>query len=458
MPSRNGSAQKKKIKRNRNTSRLLVFGFCAIILIGTVLLSLPIASADRTPTPVEDALFTATSATCITGLVVADTFQHWSLFGQIVILTLIQIGGLGFMTLATLFSLILRRNISYSERSAIIQSLNLYDHNGVIRITKHIIFGTFAFEGAGAVILSAHFIPRFGLGGGLLRGIFTSISAFCNAGFDLMGTDEPFSSLTAYTGDIAVNITVMGLIVIGGLGFLVWEEMITVKKFSRFSIFSKSVIFTSSFLILTGAILIFLLEYDNPGTLANLTWKEKILASLFQSVSPRTAGMNTIDLAAMTDSAKVLTIILMFIGASSGSTGGGVKVNTVAVLIAAILSVIRGNRDVVMFKRKLSYDLVLKALTLVFVGLVLVFVAGFMISEIENVPFLDAVYETVSAFGTVGLTLGLTPHLSLISKFILILLMFMGRVGFLTITFAMFNNMQQLNQKVQYPEGKTLIG
>ncbi|MBO5248679.1 MAG: Trk family potassium uptake protein [Clostridia bacterium] len=448
-----------KSRRKRNLYRPLVLGFLLIILAGALLLMLPISSADGKTTPFINTLFTATSATCITGLVVYDTATQWSFFGQAVILCMIQIGGLGFMTLGSALMLLLRGDTSLSNRKQIAESLNTTDYRTAVGTMKHVLAGTAAFEGAGALILAVRFIPEYGWGNGIWKGVFTSISAFCNAGFDLMGTDAPFSSLTAYRGDWVVNLTVMGLIVIGGLGFLVWEDLYTKRRFKDLSIFSKTVLTVSGILIIGGAVLIFLFERNNPETLANASGKEKLLASFFQSVSPRTAGMNTIDLAAMTEASQVLTVILMFIGASTGSTGGGVKITTVVVLAAALRSVLTGRKDAVLLKRRISSDLVYRAFALVFFPFVAVLVCAFVINGVEgDVGFIQALYECTSAFATVGLSLSVTPTLTMCSKIILMLLMFSGRVGMLTISYALLTDRRKRKNTLRYPEGTILIG
>ncbi len=448
-----------KNRRKINLYRLLVFGFLLIILAGALLLMLPIASADGSTTPFINTLFTATSATCITGLIVYDTATQWSFFGQAVILCMIQIGGLGFMTLGSALILLLRGDSSLSNRKQIAESLNMTDYKTAARTMKHVLGGTAAFEGAGALILSARFIPEYGWLKGIWKGVFLSISAFCNAGFDLMGEDAPFSSLTAYTDDLVVNLTVMGLIVIGGLGFLVWEDLYTKHRWKNLTLFSKTVLIVSGSLIFGGALLLFLFEHNNPETFGALSGKEKILASLFQSVSPRTAGMNTIDLTAMTEASQVLTVVLMFIGASSSSTGGGVKVTTIAVLGAALHSVLTGRKDAILLKRRLSSDLVYRAFALVFFPFVAVLICTFVINGIEpNVGFIEALYECTSAFATVGLSLSVTPTLSVISKILLILLMFSGRVGMLTISYALLTDRRKRQNTLRYPEGNILIG
>lgn len=454
----NFALAKGRKKINIDPSLVITLVFMFIILFGATLLTLPISSKEGVFTDFLSALFTATSATCVTGLVVVDTYLHWSTFGQVVIISLIQIGGLGFMTMATLFSLMVRRNISYRERMLMAQSLSLFNMKGVVRITKHILLGTLAFEGTGAIILSIRFIPEFGISGGIFRGIFTSISAFCNAGFDLMGSKGAFSSLTSYAEDITINIVVALLIIIGGLGFIVWEEIYTVHNFSKFSIYTKIVLITTGILILSGAILIFAAEFSNPATLEPLSMKGKILASFFQSVTPRTAGFNTIGLGSLRDITTVIITILMFIGAASGSTGGGIKVATASILIYTFISVLRGRKDVVIMKRHISQETVLRAFALTFMGFIMVLICSVIISFTNDFDFLSIMFECVSAFATVGLTVGITSLMSDLGLVLLIILMFFGRVGILTITYALFTRLKTSEDKIEYPEGKILIG
>lgn len=447
-----------KIRRRINLNRLLVIGFFLIIITGAILLMLPISSADGTWTPFSDTMFTATSATCITGLVVYDTATHWSFFGQAVILTMIQVGGLGFMTLGSAVLMVLRKR-SINNRKQIAESLNTSNYHTSRRMLRHVLTGTAAFEGAGAIILSFRFIPEYGLLQGIWKGLFLSVSAFCNAGFDLFGTTEtPFASVTAYADDTVVNLTVMGLIVIGGLGFLVWEELYTRRSPKNFSLFTKTVLLGTVGLILFGAIGICSLEWSNPETLGALGPKAKVFASFFQSISPRTAGLNTIDLAAMTESTQVLQILLMFVGAASGSTGGGVKITTVAVLFAALKSVATGKSDATLFKRRISSETVYRAFALVFFPLVAILLCTFAVDVAEpSISWLQALFECTSAFGTVGLSLSVTPTLSLFSKLLLMLLMFAGRVGMLTISFAFLSKRHKQNT-LRCPEGNILIG
>ena len=439
-------------------SAVFIAGFFVMITVGAVLLSLPVSSKTGEATPFFSSLFTAVSSTCITGLVVYDTFSHWSMFGQAVLLTLIQLGGLGFMSVATVFSLVFRRAMGYRERMMLVQNFNLSDMSGIVRLVKHIIIGTFSFEGAAALILSVRFIPVYGFPGGIWRGVFVAVSAFCNAGFDLMGSHGEFSSLTPYAEDMTVNLTVCALIVIGGLGFLVWEEIFEGRPFRKMSIQSRIVIVFSGALIAAGAVLIFLFEFSNPETLGGLSVKGKILASVFQSVSPRTAGFNTVDLAALTESSRIIVIILMFIGGSSGSTAGGIKTNTIAVLFFAAVSVLRGRSEAVVMRRRIPQDTVLRAFTLVFMSLLILLIFSFSISVIEDLPFITVLFECVSAFCTVGLTLGITAQLTSVSLAMLMILMFLGRIGLLTASVVLFRHQQGQDSGIKYPEAKITIG
>ncbi len=428
------------------------------MLLGAVLLSLPVASNDGSSTSFLDALFTSVSATCVTGLVVFDTFTHWSVFGRIVIAVMIQIGGLGFMSIATLFSVMVHRRARLRAKMVAMQSLNLYDMSDVRTILKHIFIGTAAFEGAAAFVFTVRFMREYGFLSALGRGIFLSVSAFCNAGFDLCGDKTPSGSLTQYSGDLVVNITVMLLIVIGGLGFLVWEDIYTKKRFSRCSLFSKIVIISSLILIFGGALFIFAAEYDNSATLGAMPLQEKILAALFQSVSPRTAGFNTVDLSQMRDVTKIFCVFLMLIGGSSGSTAGGIKVPTVAVLFISVISVLRGRRQVVFKGRRIADETVFKAFALTVSVFVIAMVSAFAVCFIDGIAFTDALFECVSAICTVGLSIAGTASLSTMSHIILMCLMFLGRVGLLTASFAIFNRPSDASDSIGYPEGKILIG
>lgn len=444
--------------RNPEPTQYMVFGFLGIILLGAILLSLPISSNNGTYTPFINALFTSTSATCITGLVVYDTFTHWSIFGRTVIICLIQIGGLGFMTFAGLFSLLMRKGTGLKSRMLLAQSLNLFDMNDVLKMIKTVVVGTFSFEGAAAVVLSVRFIPEYGFLGGLGRGVFISISAFCNAGFDLMGNNVPFSSLTEFSGDIVVNLTVIALIFIGGLGFFVWLDIYTAKSFKNLSVFSKLVLIVSLGLLVMGALCFFVFEYNNPETMAEMPFRDKILASFFQSMTARTAGFNTINLGGMTDISIVIMCMLMFVGGASGSTAGGVKVGTLTVAACAVFSALKGENQVNVMGRRFSRDTVMQSFALIFVSFTVIIISALTVSAVDSVPFLESLFEVTSAFCTVGVTTGITTALSPVSLCLLMFLMFLGRVGFMTATYALFLRHTKVSNKIQYPEVKMIIG
>jgi len=440
-------------------TQMIVFIFMFLVLAGGVLLTLPIASRSGESIGFLNALFTATSATCVTGLVVVDTYQHWTLFGQLIIITLIQVGGLGFMTMATLFSLLLRRAISLNERLLIRESLNYENMQGIVRLTKHILVGTFFIELLGAILLSFRFIPEFGVKSGIMKSIFHSVSAFCNAGFDIMGNKGAFSGLTTYVEDPLVNIVIMSLIVIGGIGFAVWEDIWTTHKIKKLSLHSKIVLSITSALILSGALFFFVMEYNNPQTMQPLSFGGKVLASFFQSITPRTAGYNTINLAGLTDSSKFITMILMFIGGSPGSTAGGIKVVTFCVLVFAAFSVVKGTSQVVIFHKRISVNAVLRSMTITMIGIFVVAFGTLILSTSESATFMEVLFETVSAFGTVGLTLGITPMLSAVSKVCLIFIMFFGRVGVLAVALIFVKGMNTGSpDKIKYPEEKIMVG
>lgn len=441
-----------------SSTQMIVLGFGLLILAGALLLTLPLASRSGERTGFLTSLFTATSSTCVTGLVVVDTYQHWSWFGQGVILMLIQIGGLGFMSIAAIFSFVFRRQISLRERLLMRDALNIQKISGIVRLTKHALLGSLLAEAVGAVLLSVRFIKDFGIQGGITKGIFTAVSAFCNAGFDLMGQKEAFSSLTSYSGDIVVNVVVCTLIVAGGLGFFVWEDIFTKKSLKALEPYSKMVLLVTGLLIVVGAVLFALFEYGNPETWGTLDSRGKLLAPFFQSITLRTAGFNTVSQSGLTDPSQVMGVLWMFIGGSSGSTAGGVKTVTFAVLILTITQVSRGRRDIIMFKRRLSQDAVMRAMSVVGIGFFMVFLSTMAISIWENMNMFDVLYECVSAFATVGITVGLTTQMGLFSRIVLILLMFSGRVGIFTISMAMMMRLQRHYSPVQYPETTVFIG
>ncbi|WP_246469420.1 TrkH family potassium uptake protein [Cohnella nanjingensis] len=433
--------------------RILTLGFALIIMVGAQILSLPIASATGERTPFIDALFTATSATCVTGLVTVDTGTHYSTFGQIVILLLIQIGGLGFMTMATLFAFFLKRRISLKERLILQEALNQSDMEGIIRLVRKVVLYALTIEGVGALLFTIRFLFDMRPGRAVYAGIFHAISFFNNAGFDIMGE---FRSLTDYVDDPLVNIVTMLLIVTGGLGFVVLSDLTDLGKRKRLSLHTKVVLSMSGFLILFGAVVIFLFEYSNPGTMKQLPLGTKILSAFLQSVSPRTAGVNTLDLASLRQATQFFIVILMFIGASPGSTGGGIKTTTFAALLGAVWAMIRGREDVVMFRYRLAQERVNKALTLTLLALALVITATMILSTTEDHHFLMILFEVTSAFGTVGLTMGLTTQLTLTGKIIIILMMYIGRLGPLTLGYAL--SPKQERALYRQAEGKIIIG
>ena len=439
-------------------TQAIVIVFAAIIVVGSILLNLPISSRDGHSIGFINALFTATSAVCVTGLVVVDTYIHWTIFGQIIILLLIQVGGLGFMTLATLFSLALGRKISFKERLLIAESLNQNSPQGMVKLIKDILLGTLLFEGLGAIILSIRFAGQFGIRNGIYKGIFHSISAFCNAGFDLMGENGQFSSLSSYVDDPMVNLTIISLIIVGGLGFAVWEDVYKTRNLSELRLHTKLVLVVTAILLVFGFIFFLALEYSNVKTLQPLSFRGKILASMFQSVTPRTAGFNTLSLPDLTNASKLITIVLMFIGGSPGSTAGGIKTATAGVLLFTVISVLRGCKDVNIFRKRLELEIILRSLAIFVLSLIVIIGTTVVLSIFEKATLLEYLFESTSAFGTVGLSMGITPTLSSAGKLALIITMFMGRVGVLTMVMAITVRMQKSEVKLKYPEGKVMVG
>ncbi|PKM42335.1 MAG: Trk family potassium uptake protein [Firmicutes bacterium HGW-Firmicutes-8] len=434
-------------------AQTLVLGFAAVILVGSILLMLPVSGSSGKPTNFVDALFTSTSAVCVTGLVVVDTGTYYSVFGQIVIMLLIQVGGLGFMTTATLFALLMGKRINLRERLIMQEALNQLTMEGVVRLAKLILGITFLIEGAAALILGLRWSADLGLAKGFYFGLFHSIAAFNNAGFDLFGS---FRSLTGYTTDITVNIVITSLIIVGGIGFSVIVDTYTRKKWRKLLLHTKIVLSTTAILLLLGMIGVFFLEYSNTKTLAHLSLPAKLLASWFQSVTPRTAGFNTLDIAGMRSATQFLILILMFIGASPGSTGGGIKTTTFGTLVSAVLTMVRGKQDVELFERRLPKEIVYRSLTITTAALALVIIVTMFLTITESADFLAVLFETTSAFATVGLTTGITAKLSTLGKLAITLTMFAGRVGPLTVAFAV----AQKQQKVIYrlAEEKIMVG
>lgn len=432
--------------------QILVLGFAGLILFGAVILTLPIASATGERLGFIDALFTATSAVCVTGLVVVDTGTRFSLFGQLIIIGLIQAGGLGIMTMATLMALLMRKKIQLRERLIMQEALNQLTVAGVVRLTQYIIKTTLLIEFIGGTILAIRWYPDLG-SKAIYFGYWHAISTFCNAGFDLFGE---FSSFTQYVDDITINLTITSLIILGGIGFTVISDVINNKSFSRFSLHTKIVLTTSGLLIFFGTIIILILEYNNPATIAGLSWQGKLLGSYFQAVTPRTAGCNTLNIGELTSASLFFIIILMFIGASPASTGGGIKTSTASVVVAAVWAHITGKSDAELFGRRISSENVYKAFSLVFVSAALVIFVTMMMSITEKADFLKLLFEVVSAFGTVGLSAGITPSLTPYGKLWLIMTMFAGRVGPVTVALALA--LRKRKGVIQYPEGRVNIG
>ena len=419
-----------KSKKHLSSAQIILFGFLGVILLGALLLMLPISSKSGNITPFLDAFFTATSATCVTGLVVKDTATYWSEFGQFIILLLIQIGGLGVVTIAVSLAVLSGKKIGLMQRSTMQESISAPKIGGMVKLTGFILKGTFLIELLGALCLMPVFIGSFGKKG-IWMSFFHSVSAFCNAGFDLMGGVEKFSSLTTYAGSGVVNIVIMTLIVVGGIGFLVWEDIKTNKwKIKRYKMQSKVVLITTAILIILPFIYFYFVEYSSESG------GRRFLVSLFQAVTPRTAGFNTADYSAMSETGRTLTILLMLIGGSPGSTAGGMKTTTVAILMFSAVSVFRRKNDIECFGRRVSEDSIKNAAAILLMYLVLFVGGGLLINALENVPVGICFFETASAIGTVGLSMGLTPTLGAASKVVLAVLMFFGRVGGLTVIFA----------------------
>lgn len=445
-------------KRQFTPMQILAIGYAVIIFLGAMLLALPISTNARVYTPFLDCIFTSTSAVCVTGLITVDTGTHWSYFGKTVIMMLIQIGGLGFMSFATMLSLIIGKRITLKERLVMQEAMNSTSLQGIVKLAKYILIFTFSIEGLGALLLSTQFIPEFGFSKGIFYSIFHAVSAFCNAGFDLMGN---FNSLINYNGNVVIISTISALIVTGGLGFYVWNEIYNYKNIKKLSLHSKLVISMTIALLVGGAILFFIFEFSNEATMGRMSFKDRILASIFASVSPRTAGFNSISLPDMTIPSIFLSIILMFIGGSPGSTAGGLKTTTAGILYMTVKSVIKGREDTEIFKKKVSKDTVYKAFSIMIIALGLVITVTILLSITEHqtgMPFEYYIFEATSAFGTVGSTLGLTQKLSAIGKIIVALTMYAGRLGPLTLVLAISINRRKKALAIKYPEDKILVG
>ena len=443
--------KKRKKRRGLSSFQVIIMSFFGLIMAGTLLLMLPVSSAQHVFTPFPEALFTATSATCVTGLIVHDTATYWSFFGQCVIITLIQIGGMGVITIGMAVMRASGMKIGLWHRSTMQDSIAAPHVGGMVRLTGFILKTTVLIELIGALLLLPVFCKDFGILKGIWYSLFHSISAFCNAGFDLMGTREQFSSLTTYGDNIYLNCIIMLLIISGGIGFLVWGDIKANKyRFKRYSLQSKIVLFSTLLLIVLPAVLFFFTEYGN------LNMPERIISSFFQSVTTRTAGFNSQDLSQMNESGVAVMIILMLIGGSPGSTAGGMKTVTFAVVFLAAITVFSRRKDVQAFKRRIGDDIVRNAGAVLFMYLSLAFISGVIISRVDNLPLLTCLFETSSGIGTVGLTLGITTKLSMLSKAILMVLMFFGRVGGLTLIYAAVPSSGSTNSRL--PLEKISIG
>lgn len=444
----------KKIKVEFNAVQILSIGFFILILIGGIILSLPISSASGESTNLLDSIFTSTSAVCVTGLITLDTGTHFSVFGQVIIITLIEIGGLGFMSFATMIAVILGKKITLKDRLIMQEALNAFSIEGMVKMVKYVLGFTLLTQLFGAIILSTQFIPEFGLKKGIGFSLFHSISAFCNAGFDLFGH---FSSLVNHNTNSVILMTISSLIIIGGLGFTVWIEIYNYRKTRRLSLHSKLVLLITIFLLVLGTILFFALEYNNSNTIAQMGIKDKLLNSYFSSATARTAGFNSVDTNGTTNGGKLLTVLLMFIGGSPGSTAGGIKTVTFGVIILAVVAVIKGREEPEIFKRSLSKELVYRSFAILVIALTLVLTVSMVLSiTLPNEKFIDLLYEVTSAFGTVGITTGVTQRLTVVGKVIIMITMYLGRLGPLTFAFAITKRKKK--QGIRYPKGKILIG
>lgn len=444
-----------KLSHKISPSRLIALSFILLILTGTLFLCLPIASKDGCWTYPLDALFTATSATCVTGLIIADTFTKWSLFGQVVILVLIQIGGIGLMSFISMFFIFIKRKLSLHDRMLMMQAAGSTQIGGMARLIKRILWGTFIIEGVGAVFLAIRFVPLWGVGKGIYFSVFHAVSAFCNAGFDLMGSVEPYSSLTTFDSDVLVNVTIIVLIVIGGIGFLVWNDIVKYRlHFKQYTLHAKLILVTTPVLLIIGALGYFIFEQNY--TLRGDGLGEQILKSLFASTTMRTAGFNTIDYSQMSPSSSLLSDVLMMIGGSPGSTAGGIKTTTIVVIFISMFSMMRNQSDTVIFKKRISVTLVKQAAVIIIVYAAYIFLGTMLICHIEGLSLSAVLFEVVSAVCTVGVSTGITPYLSDLSHVILIVLMFGGRIGGFTLMLVL--GQKKKGAPLRRPKENILIG
>ena len=444
-----------KIKKKVSRIQIIAGGFFAVILIGSLLLMLPFASRDGQVTNYVDALFTATSATCVTGLVPFDTYSHWSVFGQLVILFMIQLGGIGFMTVITMATLFMRHKIGLQNRMLIMESAGTITLSGIGHLVKRIIAGTAIVETVGAAILATQFVPEFGVVRGIYYSFFHAISAFCNAGFDLMGYLEPGSSLILFNNNAVVLLTLSLLVIIGGIGFFVWDDIIVCKAdFKNYKMHTKLVLVVSAVITVVPFVLFFFFEYDCAFKGMNLP--DKFLNAFFQSVTPRTAGFSSIDMSTLSEPGSIVTIVLMFIGGSPGSTAGGVKTTTVAVILLSTIAYLQEDNDVTVFKKRIEDKMVRRASSIAFIYFSMIFASSLALSWIEPIGIREVLFEVVSAVATVGLSMNVTATLSSASKVILIVLMYAGRIG--ALSFIMLLTKRNKTAILKRPAGKIMIG
>lgn len=457
MRENRGMAGRERRKPD-HAARVLTSFFLLVIFLGSVLLSLPLSSRNGESCGAMTAVFTATSATCVTGLSLVDSYSQWSAFGQVVLLGLIQIGGLGYMAFVSVFYFLLRRRIGLRERLVLQQAMALDELKGVVRLVRLILAGTFLVEGTGALILTLRFLMEYPLKKALWLGVFHAVSAFCNAGFDILGFITPGASLAAYRGDVAINLTLTALIVIGGLGFFVWNDLLMLRqKNHRLSVHTRLVLWTTGILLMGGTLAILALEWNNPATLGGMTVGKKILAAFFQSGTTRTAGFAAVDQGSLTGSGKLVSMLLMLVGGSSGSTAGGIKTVSVALLFLMSYSVLRNHKETVLFGRRISQQQMASAASIALLVSGLGLMGGMILSATNGLALSDCLYESISAICTVGLSTGITAGLNLGSKILLIIYMFFGRVGIMTISFAFMTKIPPDNA-VRHPEARVLIG
>lgn len=446
-----------KRSRQMSATRVIALVFAAIIALGTLLLSLPVASRSGERCSILDALFTATSATCVTGLTRFDTWSQFSGFGQVVVITLIQIGGLGFMSVATLIVFLLRRKVGLKQRMVMAQALSVNDMDSVVRLQKWVLVGSFSIEAVGALILTLRFLPQYGLGRALKWGVFHAISAFCNAGFDIFGEISSSGSLVMFQSDPLVLLTLSALVILGGLGFLVWQDIVLKRRFRKMSVYSRLVLLGTAGLLLAGTAAVALTEWNNPNTLGGMSTADKLLNSFFQAVTLRTAGFFSFDQAAMTEGTKAMCILMMLVGGASGSTAGGIKIVTVMVLLLFLASRARGKNTVTVFKRTIPSAQVLDAMTITGIVTALAMGGAIFITLTSPVSFIHGLYESASAIATVGITAGATGSLSVAAQIMIIIFMYFGRVGILTISLGFLMG-SRAQERFRYAETNLLIG